>query len=865
LKRLNLSYSYLIILNFILSGFILLLHSENKNMNRSRIQFTINEQWKFTRHENDNFILKNYNDSDWSIVNLPHTWNKTDAFDENKTYFRGNSFYRKKISLNPEWKNKKIFLLFEGANQVTDLYLNGKYIGEHKGGYTAFTFDITSFLDFENENLISIRVNNSHNDDIPPLNADFTFYGGIYRDVWLIVTDLVHIDLLDYSSPGIYIDTPELSTDEAEVRIRGTIVNEKEEDTDVEVINRIFDEDNSEVTVLKSYLFIKGKSKENFQLFGRIEDPLLWTPENPYLYKVHTEIYEKGILVDEIVNPLGVRWFSFNADNGFYLNGKPLKLIGTNRHQDYEGYGNALPDQLHENDIKIIKENGFNFLRLAHYPQDPAVLQAADKYGLIVWEEIPIVNIITVSESFSENCKTMLKEMIRQHYNHPSVLMWGYMNEVMLRKPEVVPDGYYEAIITLAQELEQITKSEDNFRATAMALSYGEIENKTGIGNISDIIGMNLYFGWYYETIDAFGKYLDGYHKRNPDRPVIISEYGAGSDERIHSFNPKAFDFSTEHQQIFHEQTFPQIMERNYILGSAIWNQFDFGSNHRQDTKPFINQKGLYYFNRKPKDISYYYKAKLTSEPVIHIAVDDWKYRAGYNSESINQPLKIYNNLESITVYINEEFLGNFITENFTILEEVQFKKGKNIIRAKGEIDEKEIEETAELFFCDYNSLLAAGRGKTFAINLGADYEYIDESNAIWIPGLNIKNKELEVYGGIHTKTHHRIFNTNDDPVYQTALEGVDSLKLFLTDGLYEVELYLTEIKFKESGKRAFSIYVNDVPAFTNLDLAKDFGQYKAIVKRLKVSAINNEGVEIRFKTVTGNSLLNGIKINSIL
>ncbi len=718
------------------------------------------------------------------------------------------------------------------------------------------------------ENIIAVRVDNSHNPDVPPLNADFNFYGGIYRDVRLIITDPVHIDVLNYGSPGIFINTPEISNEKAKIKIKGTVVNDGHNSVDAEIVNRIFDKDNTEVAVLKSSAKIKNGSKENFEQEITIENFHLWSPENPYLYKVQTEIYSGKILDDEITIPIGLRWFKFDSQNGFSLNDKPIKLSGTNRHQDYDGYGNALPDSLHQKDIQIIKENGFNFLRLAHYPQDQSVLQSSDELGLIIWEEIPVVNLITLSKEFDDNCKNMLTEMIRQHYNHPSILFWGYMNEIMLRKPEIIPQNYNKNIVLLAKELESLVKKEDNSRATVMALSYGEIENGTGIADVADILGMNLYFGWYYEKIEALGEFLDGYHQRHPERPIIISEYGAGSDERIHSLQPKAFDFSTEYQQIFHEKTFPQFLERKYILGSAVWNQFDFGSNHREDTKPLINQKGIYYFDRSPKDISYYYKAKLLNEPVLHVAADDWNDHTD-NGEDAIQKIKIYSNLEYVSIFLNDSLLGNYKTKNCSAELFLSLKEGKNIIRAAAEFNNKLVEDIAEIFYTDLNSFFDGADREILAINVGADFEYVNEESAgdidnankkkiIWLPD---NNYNWNFTGGIPVSTHHRIYKTKDEPIYQTALEGIESFHLKVPDGNYLVQLYFAEIQSAEPGERIFNVYINNIPVINNLDLSGIHQKYYAYEGNINTTAKNNDGILIRFEAVKGKSILNGIKV----
>src|SRR5919198_3157821 len=397
-----------------------------------------------------------FDDSRWATVNLPHTWNAADTQDDEPGYRRGVGWYRKRLSLPPGLEGKRLFLYFEGANQVAEVFVNGRSVGRHRGGYTAFAFDITDAVGGAGgQNLIAVRVDNSHDKDIPPLEADFDFYGGIYRNVWLVATEPVHISLLDHASPGVYVDTPAVSASSATVRVRGTLVNDGGGARSVRVVSTVFDPAGERVASMTSALAVGAGQEASFEQSSRaIPRPRLWAPDHPALYTVSVRVYVGARLVDGVESPLGFRWFSVDAERGFFLNGEPLKLRGVNRHQDRAGLGNAVPDPLHVRDMEIIKAMGANFVRLAHYPQAPSVIAAADRLGLILWEEIPIVNYITTSEAFTRNCEEMLTEMIRQHYNHPSVLMWGYMNEILLRRQK--EEGYDGKVVELARRLDRL-------------------------------------------------------------------------------------------------------------------------------------------------------------------------------------------------------------------------------------------------------------------------------------------------------------------------------------------------------------------------------------------------------------------------
>jgi len=494
----------------------------------ARTKTSLNTGWKFSKGDTANAKENNFSDASWTIVNIPHTWNVKDPFDDEPGYYRGPGWYRRELIVDRTLADKSLFLYFEGANQVTEVYVNGQKAGSHIGGYSAFSFDVTG-LTKPGRNLIAVRVDNSFNEDIPPLTADFNFYGGIYRDVWLIATDKTHLSITDSASSGVTISTPYIQRGEGIVAIDG-VVNADPSTPNITVLTTISDASKRWVDTSTSRIGDDGR----FVLNMGVRSPRLWSPDSPYLYSLKISVRSGSKIIDEVDQPLGFRWYTFDGEKGFSLNGKPLKLHGVNRHQDRFGLGNAVPDRLHVRDMELIKDAGFNFVRLAHYPQDPSVLEACDRLGLLVWEETPIVNYITKSAAFTDNSANMVREMVRQHRNHPSVILWGYMNEIYLRVPKDRSD-LYPATVELAKRLNAIAKEEDPTRPTTIALHGNDIYNKEGLADIPDVIGWNLYQGWYSATVEDFGKYLDDQHKRYPKRPMIVSEYGANGDRRLHS------------------------------------------------------------------------------------------------------------------------------------------------------------------------------------------------------------------------------------------------------------------------------------------------------------------------------------------
>lgn len=829
-----------------------------------RVRYTINDNWKFYPAEIAGAEKRGYDDKDWQKVSVPHTWNVDDTFDDKPGYRRGASWYRRELNVNSNFKNRRVFLYFEAANHTADVYLNEKFLGRHIGGYTAFVFDITDSVDFDRPNLLAVKVDNTHDRDKPPIDGDFTMYGGIYRDVWVIAADEIHFKVTDFASSGVKIETPQVSAVSANVKISGTIFNSGKIAKQIEIVSTIFDAENRQISTINSNLKIGANRESGFeQISKQIKNPRLWSPDAPNLYRVATVIRENGKVLDEITNPLGFRWFRFDAKEGFFLNGRHLKLRGTNRHQDYKGLGNAMPDALQIRDLEIIKENGFNFLRLAHYPQDTSVLEAADRLGLIIWEEIPIVNQIHVSEKFNENAKQMLTEMIRQHRNHPSIIIWGYMNEVFLPVPKT--EAVTKATVNLAGELEKICKSEDAARATAIAFDWGarELYHTSGLSGITDIIGWNLYHGWYYETFDDFGKFMDEQHQKYPDKPLIVSEYGVNGDQRLHSRNPKRFDSTITWQRMYHEAYLPQMEARKFIAGSAIWNQFDFGSEFRGETIPHLNQKGMFTYDRKPKDISYFYKANYSKAAVLHIASRDWQYRTG----TPQQVVDVYSNLNEIELFQNGVSLGKkAVGENKKAFWEVVLKEGKNSFFAQGIKDKYLQNDSVDIYFTD----TAKPFDKSFreiAVNIGSNADFIDAGNTVWTADQEYKAGGWGFIGSDAKpfSTLRNALGSLDDPLFQTMTEGLIAYKFDVPDGIYEIELRFVEPKFKETGQRVFDVEINGQKVLENLDLIKKSGFMQTYSRKFRVSAQNKQGITVKFSGLKDKPVLSGARVGRIL
>lgn len=634
-----------------------------------------NSGWKFMKGDLSKGYDVNLIESDFRPVNLPHTYNVNDSFD-NRTgddlldityyYYRGPAWYRKNFDVEEKDKGKRIFISFEAANAVAEVWVNENYAGKHIGGYSGFQFDITKFVNFGEKNLIAVRVDNSYNYNIPPHRADYTMYGGIYRDVHLIKVNPLHLDhsLVSVVNP---------SESSADIKMSIPVVNNYSSNKNYGLFIEVFDPANKKVLEFKNSYSVKENRLDSLNLeIGKIANPLLWSPDFPNLYRAQISLINDGKTVDVINEKFGIRWYRFDPNEGFFINGKYLKLHGVNRHQDREGFGNALSNKQHLEDMVMIKNVGANFVRLAHYQQDPAVLNACDSLGIFVWEEIPVVTSVG-KEKFKDNALSMLKEMITQHYNHPSIIIWGLMNETVRDQPD---DELY-INVDLCKSLSSEAKKNDPYRLTAQAQMDARGED---IFKYTDIRGWNRYLGWYSGKFSDFGKFMDEQHKLAPNQPFIISEYGAGSKRGYHFENPTTPDFSEEWQLEFHRSYWKQILERKWIAGSLVWVMFDFASDEKAGNILHINQKGLADFNRKPKDLFYFYQSQWSKKPMIYIVSHTWTEREGKRNEK--KTLEIFSNCDTVEVSLNGKSWGRKYNSPFTW--KVEYAEGQNIIEAVG-------------------------------------------------------------------------------------------------------------------------------------------------------------------------------------
>lgn len=845
------------------------------------VKFSINSGWQFQ--------LENHKTC--KVVNIPHTWNDDDQ-DDVPGYFRGKGIYRKTLNIESNAAGKRVFLYFEGANQVTTVKVNNCLAGVHKGGYTYFAIDITPYINIGEENILTVEVDNSHNKMIPPLSADYTFFGGIYRDVYLLYENDVHISMLDKASSGVYIRTPQVDENLAKVEIETLLNNYSSSKQKVVVECSITAPDGTIVADFSTKQTVPAETKNSCTKQNlEIKNPQLWDIDNPQLYLVNVRVKDlKGNLLDEVQESFGLRWFSFDADKGFFLNGRHRKLIGANRHQDFLDKGWALDDDYHLRDVQRLKDMGGNFLRIAHYPQDPTVLEACDRLGIVTSVEIPIVNAVTEDEEFLQNCLEMQQEMIKQSFNHPSVIIWAYMNEVLLVPPYKADDEryipYLAEVNRQAKAIDAFTRHLDPQRYTMIPFNNAQqIYEDAQLYDVPMIVGWNIYAGWYSGTFSDLDEFLSTYRAKHPNIPTIISEYGADCDVRIHSDCPSRFDYSMEYADLFHEYYLKTILDLDYIAGANIWVLNSFSSESRSNAKPHVNLKGIMTQDRKPKNTYWLYKAHFSADPFVKIASADWTMRSGIlDSNGVYaQEVKVYSNRKAVELSINGRSLGTRQVEHGFARFVVPLLPGKNNLLATADgyadattITLNGIPQVLDDNFHELSVLMGSTRSVTNP-----------NTGTCWIPEKEYYPGSWGYVGGEQNKVRNwvgtlpasdvAILNSELDPLYQTQRNGLDAFRADVPVGNYEVTLIwadLSQEKYEklaynlgndvihEESDNSFMVSVNGKVIYDALDIRKDAGRQTPLKTKVRVSVTaENPIINVEFNAIKGYTQLNAIRI----
>jgi len=661
---------------------------------QSRVDKPFNDNWQFYKANNSTFFTDfdngtKYFESQsqwtklevWEDIQLPHTYNREDM-QKDRNFFEGKAVYQKKFQMTAADKEKRSFLKFEGVGAVAQLFVNGNYIGEHKGGYGMFVFEITNSVEYDKENTVVVVSDNKSRRDIIPINQFlFPVYGGIYRPVHLIQTNKTGFVVTDQASAGIYIRQKNVSSKSADVSVEVKLETKEKHTQSGELLVEIRDFEGKVVQTEKQAVKISPQGVTYVTQDIKMKSPRLWDGvRDPYLYSLTAKLMVQGKEMDAVKQPLGVRKVELIAGKGVFLNGKQYPMFGVCRHQDREGFGSALSFEQHKEDFAFMKEMGVTTLRLAHYQQSPEVYALADTVGFLTWAEIPFVNRVSYYEN--DNAKQQMHELVKQNFNHPSIYIWGVHNEVYSKTAD-------EQVPVLSRELNDIAKTLDPDRYTVAVTGYNVVDRQENLS--TDVQGINHYFGWYGGKIEDLKPWAEKVQQNFPDYKVILSEYGADGNIDIGQElleQPKDVvsgkSFPENYQTETHIKQWAAIEQNPIILASYVWNMFEFavpawnrgGVNAR-------NLKGLITFDRKrKKDSFYWYKANWNPEPMIYLA-----NRRDNKRTNASTKIQVFSNLSNVVVSVNGKDYKAVKGENdkHWVVEQVQLQKGENRIVAKGE------------------------------------------------------------------------------------------------------------------------------------------------------------------------------------
>jgi len=642
--------------------------------------------------------MPEYDDSTWDTIDLPHTWNAYDVSDEEPGYWRGIGWYRRHFRVDNKFAGKRIVLEFEGVNQTANVWLNGTFEGTHKGGYTGFSFEISPR--FGEDNVLTVEVNNLFDSTVPPtVKTDYSFYGGIYRSVTLLITDPTYVS-------EMYWTTPAVSQTEADVELHSQVTNQRSRVISLNLNQQILDPDNKLAASVDTPISLgPGETKVITQRCSSLKEPKLWSPATPNLYRIRTLLTEGQRKVDDLDTPLGIRWYKFDPQRGLILNGKRIQVQGTNWHQSYPGMGNAMPKSRQTKDIEAMHDMGVNFWRTSHYPHDVSTMDASDRLGLMVWEELPINKEIGDVDAYTQNVLNMAREMIQRDRNHPSVFVWGIAGEIN------APLSVVKKVIkTVADDY----RTMDPTRPVGMHAPRGEeIE----------------------ELVDIVGGGTDAEHLQHPNRPYLDAEYSAALIGRgIYGSGPQSEERGLER----HEKYLGELNRQPWKAGGCIWDQVDNDGETYDPVIPHIVSFGMEDIWRIPKEVYYFYQSQWTEKPMMHI-VGHWTWPG---QEGKMREVKVYSNVENVELLLNGKPLGAGMRRDDTGLRHAPFtwqvRYEPGALRAIATIESQKIEDSRQTAGPAYKIVLTADTDHLISGDLDS-LAYLTASvtdeNGVIVPG----------------------------------------------------------------------------------------------------------------------------------
>lgn len=859
-----------------------------------RITMALKEGWRFHLGDVPGAEQVEFADDRWPMVAVPHTWNRVGFYTtptpdrinrpENVEKTQGIGWYRLSFTPSAYIKGKRAWLQFDAVSRRADIWLNGHYLGRHEGGFSRFRLDATAALKPGQPNLLVVKADNSKpapgspTIDNLPLAGDFFVHGGVYRHVALIATGNVHVDMADHGGPGVYGTTTFIDGTKAQVQVAIKARNSGTSKARVGVVARLVDATGRVAAAATQSLSIAPGAVVTVDQPLSVENARLWQGTvDPYLYDLVVEFQDpRGKVLDRVTQQFGVRQVRIDPDKGLFLNGKPVRLHGVGLHQDREGKGWALDEADIAADIDIIREMGANTIRLTHYQHGPIIHQLADRHGLILWDEIPLVSAWTppggmvANAGLVDNARQQLLEMIRQNQNHAAVVTWGIANEVDFGSTPVarfigVTPGADPA--PLLRELKALANGTDPSRPTALATCceggmFGPNAAVPIVAGEAELAGANRYFGWYYGEPSDIGPNLDKLRALRPDQPLSLSEYGAGGAITIHTDDPlggpvdmRGRNQPEEYQSHVHEQTWAILGARHDLWATWIWNSFDFATLARKEgDAEDINTKGLVTYDRKvKKDAYYFYKANWNPAPTIHITGRRYVNRAYPVTD-----VRVYSNAPVTTLSVNGRSLGTQANcpQMICVWKDVQLEAGSNAMTASGHFTGTEVQDkvlwtldkdVARGFRIDSGAQVAA---HSVAGRFGSDAFFTGGTAATLLPP--------PAYGPPPPK---KVLNGTTDPdLIASYREGDFTYRLPVTDGRYRVTLSFIE-PTAEAGERQFDVIANGERKLKALDIAAAAGTPLTLVKRDFTVQVKGGSLDLRFVPVKGQAIVSAVEI----
>ncbi|OYQ34267.1 glycoside hydrolase family 2 [Niveispirillum lacus] len=866
------------------------------NGSEPRITMQLKGGWRFHLGEAPSAEKVDFPDGNWAPVTVPHTWNRVGYYTTpspdrvntpdtiNKT--QGTGWYRLSFTPSGDFKGKRAWLQFDAVSRRAEVWLNGQYLGRHEGGFSRFRLDATAALKPGAANLLVVKADNSKpapgstTADILPLAGDFFVHGGIYRNVALIATSDIHADMLDHGGPGIYATTKTVDGNSAQVQVAIHARNSSSRKNKVTIVTRLVDATGRTVAEgTQSANLPPGETVKMEQPLSVTHARLWQGTTDPYLHDLVVEFQDgRGQVLDRVTQKFGIREVRVDATQGLILNGKPVRLHGVGLHQDLEGKGWAMDETDIAKDVEIIREMGANTIRLTHYQHGPTIHELADKHGLILWDEIPLVSAWTppgkmvATEGLIANARRQLQELIKQNQNHAAVVTWGIANEVDFGSTPVAPfigitSGSDPA--PLLRELRALSTAIDPSRPTVLATCceggmFGDAQIPI-VATEADLGGANRYFGWYYGKPSQLGANIETLRAARPSQPLAITEYGAGGAVTIHTDDPlggpvdaRGRDQPEEYLSYFHEESWAILGARTDLWATWLWNAFDFATLVRKEgDAQDINTKGLVTYDRKvKKDAFFFYKANWNPAPTVHITGRRYVNRA-YPVTHI----RVYSNAPATELQLNGRGLGvrRDCPQKICVWEDVLLDQGDNAVAAVGLFADGPVRDSV-------NWTLDAGSARAFRIDSGALVAAPSEhgrfgSDAFFTGGTAGSVQPASGYGP--PRPRKVVNGTADTMLISTYREGDFTYRLPMADGTYRVTLSFLE-PTAAPGERQFDVLANGEKKLRSLDVAALAGAPMTMVSRNFEVKVTGGKLVLHFTPVKGKAIVSAIAVEAI-